>query len=123
MKELVSKSAVFVRIEFWAFSTLFVFLLFGYLTNGLDGSSAMNQTPYKLYFDRAHVPFYFYYHYFIPQLIRNILLFGSFLYLNFTLIPKLLIRQSFSRNMLLLIGIFLFAGLVFGITDTYLKAY
>jgi len=123
MKEIINKSSGFNRIEFWAVSTLFVFVLFIYITDGLDGSSALNSTPYKTYFDRASVPFYFYYNYFIPQLVRHIFLFAAFLYLNFIVVPKLLLKKALAKNVFLVITIFLIAGLVFGITDTYIKGY
>jgi two-component system, LytTR family, sensor kinase len=123
MKELVSKSSGFTRIEFWALSTICVFVLFIFITDGLDGSSALNNNPYKGQFERANVPFYFYYNYFIPQLIRHLFQFSAFLYLNFIVIPKLLVREALLKNVLLAVAIFLLAGVVFGVTDTYFKGY
>jgi hypothetical protein len=123
MKDLLKKPTSFTRIEFWAATTLFAFIIFFFITDGVDGNSAFANTPYKCYFEEAKVPFRFYTDYFIPQIIRYIFLYLSFSYLTFLVVPKLLKKKAVTQNIFLVIIVFLVAGVVFGITDTYLKSY
>jgi hypothetical protein len=123
MTELFKKPTTFTRIEFWAITTIFVFVVFFFITDGLDGRSALVDNPYKLRFDAAKVPFYFYENYFIPQLIRNIALYFALLILNFIIIPKLISKESLLRNLLKLVLVFAGLVVIFGITGTYLKGY
>jgi len=119
MKNAFKINSTFTRIEFWAATTLFAFVMFFFLTDGLDVSNP----PFKFRFEQAGVPFYFYKNYFIPQLVRNISLFLAFMYLNFIVVPKLVAKHRMLLHLSLLILVFVVLGVVFGITDTYLRAY
>ncbi|WP_224996160.1 sensor histidine kinase [Cesiribacter sp. SM1] len=122
MKDLINKSAGFNRIEFWAATTIFVFIVFFFITEGIDDVSNI-RTPNRWYFEQARIPFYYYQHYFFPQLIRYTFLFLAFLLLNFMVVPQLLKGQSLARNIFLIIATLVAGGFVFGVTDTYLKNY
>jgi two-component system LytT family sensor kinase len=123
MEDPVNKTNGFARIEFWAITSIFAFILFFFITDGIDGTSAFESSPYKRYFDETNVPFSFYRHYFIPQLIRYISLFLAFLYLNFIVIPKLLNKEHLLRNIAAVVLVVTVTGVIFGITDTYLRGY
>ncbi|HEX8334977.1 MAG TPA: hypothetical protein VF622_20295, partial [Segetibacter sp.] len=123
MRELLKKPSTFTRIEFWAITTIFVFVVFFFITDGLDGRSALVDNPYKPHFEAARVPSYFYENYFIPQLIRHITLYVALLILNFIIIPKLISKESLLRNFLKLVLVFAGLIVIFGITGTYLKGY
>jgi two-component system LytT family sensor kinase len=122
MKDLINKSVSFNKIEFWAAITIFVFIVFFFITEGVDNVSNI-RTPYRRYFEQAMIPFHYYQHYFFPQLIRYTFLFLAFLLLNFVVVPQLLKNQSLTRNILLIVITLLAGGFVFGVTDTYLKNY
>ena len=123
MTEVFKKPTTFTRIEFWAITTIFAFVIFFFTVDGLDGSSAFENTPYKHHFEAAKVPFNFYDNYFIPQLLKHVVEFLFVLCLNFILIPRLFKREILVRNIFFVMLVFSFAGLVFGIIDTYLKGY
>lgn len=123
MLDFLKKQSTFTKIEFWASTTLFVFIMFFFVTDSLDGPSAMDSAPYKSYFEKANVTYSYYTNYFIPQFIHNIFLFLAFLCLNFLIIPKIVKREALLRNIIFLVLIFLAGGVLFGVTDTYLKGY
>ncbi|MBW3546337.1 MAG: histidine kinase [Bacteroidetes bacterium] len=122
MKAFISKSENFNRIEFWAATTLFVFVVFFFITEGVQDSATIH-TPNKRYFEEANTPFNYYQNYFVPQLIRYTFLFLAFLLLNFFVVPRLVRKQAITLNILLLLITFVAGGLVIGTTDTYLKNY
>jgi hypothetical protein len=117
MKELFKKPTVFTRIEFWAITTIFAFVIF-FITD-----SDYESFPYKRYFEEVNVPFRFYENYFIPQLIRHLALYFALVILNFIIIPKLLKKQALLRNVGLFVLVFIALVLMFGITGTYLRGY
>jgi len=123
MRELISKSTIFVKVEFWAFSTFCVFILFSFLTGGLEDPSLQDPATFRLNFKHAGIPFDFDYNYFIPQLIRNLCLFASFFYLNFRIIPRILVNEERRKNVMILGVVFIMMGVVFSITDTYIRGF
>ncbi|MGB8191414.1 MAG: histidine kinase [Chitinophagaceae bacterium] len=123
MIDFLKKQSTFTKIEFWAFTTLVVFVMFFFITDGLDGPSAMADAPNKPYFEKANIPYSYYTHFFIPQLIHNIVLFIAFFSMNFLIIPKLVKREAVLKNIVLIVLIFVACGVISGIVNTYLKAY
>ena len=115
MKDYIYNPDNFKKIEFWAATTIFVFAVF-FLTSGATDSN-------KHLFDNANITFYYYQNFFLPQLIQIVLLYGAFWVLNFKIIPNLLTKKALFRDITFVILIFIAIGLVFGITDTYLKNY
>lgn len=122
MFEFLKKQGNFSKIEFWAFTTLFAFTMFFFINDGASGESA-SAAHAKTRFDEAGVPFFFYKHYFIPMLIHHMVLFIGFLALNFIVIPGLVKRHSFLKNLLLALGIYVVASLIFTGLNTQLMAY
>jgi two-component system, LytTR family, sensor kinase len=123
MKDLVIKPESLPKPEFWAATTIFVFSVFFLITPALDNDFAEIRTSNSWYFNEAHVPFNYYRNYFIPQLVKYITLYLSFLVLNFAVLPKLLRKEALVQNILFILLTFLAIGLVLGTTDTYLKSY
>ncbi|HUS03356.1 MAG TPA: histidine kinase [Chitinophagaceae bacterium] len=124
MRELLKKQSTLTKIEFWVITTIFVFVIFFFIINGLDGDTEpFEAAPYKPFFDEVNMPFTFYRNYFFPQLINHVAQFIFVLLMNFVLIPKLLSRKDLLRNIFFTLILFAIAGIIFGITGTYLKAY
>ena len=122
MKDLNKKPENYARFEFWAVTTIFVFAVFFFITEALNNTSN-SHVPNKVFFDKALVPFGFFGNYFIPMLIRFVLLYTAFLFLNFSLAPKLIRKDALTWNILLVILTWLVAGLVLGLTEAALKSY
>ncbi len=122
MKELVDKSEGFARVEFWASITLFVFVVFFFIAEGIDPAPHV-ESPNQSFFEEAGLAFQYYRHYFFPQLLRHLILFLAYLVLNFTVVPSLLRGEALVRNVLVIVITFLAGGVLLGITDTHLKNY
>jgi two-component system LytT family sensor kinase len=122
MKEVMKETVSFTRIEFWAATTLFVFAVFFFITDGRE--DIINVIPpNKALFDQAGFPFSFYRNYFVPQLVRNSFLFSAFLLLNFVVVPQLIKKEALFKNTSIVLLLFLLSGVILGTTDTYLKSY
>jgi two-component system, LytTR family, sensor kinase len=123
MRNLITKAENFKRIEFWAATALFVFVVFFFITDGIDAEFHRFDAPNRYLFDEANVNFHYYSNYFIPKLIRYFIIFPAFLYANFVLVPGLLQKRDVGINVFMLVILFIVLGSVFGTTDTYIKAY
>ncbi|MDB5196527.1 MAG: histidine kinase internal subunit [Flaviaesturariibacter sp.] len=123
MTELFQKPSNATKTEFWAVTTLFVFFIFFYITDGLNGESALRSAHNLPFFEDAGLKFRFYKHYFIPQLIQHVFVFLAFLYLNLWVIPQLIKKQGIAKNIFIIILVYVAGGILFGITNTYLKGY
>lgn len=121
MKDIINKEENIRRIEFWAATAIFVFAIFFLITNPVQ--SNYNWTPNKVHFDKVNINYSYFENYFIPKFVNYCVIYLSFLLLNFYAIPKLIKKEALVRNILLVIGIIIFLGIVFGTTDTYLKTY
>jgi hypothetical protein len=115
--------ASLLRIEFWGVTTLFVFVLFFFVTSSLDGNSALINAPYSSRFTEAHMPFYYYKNYFVPVLSELVLGFLVFWTLNFYIVPRLIRKEALVKNTCLLLLAFIVLAIVDGVTDTYIHAY
>jgi sensor histidine kinase YesM len=120
MTDLTDKPANINRIEFWAATTLFVFMLFFFFTTAQDGDFLRVR---RGFFERANVPFNYYANYFFPQLVRYVVLFPAFLLSNFIIVPQLIKKQRLYLNIFLIISLVALIGLVLSVTDTYLKGH
>ena len=95
MIKLFKNSSTFTKIEFWAITTVFVFVLFFFITDIFEWDDrAFADAPYKSSYDAVNMPFHFYRNYFFPQLARYIGLYLALLALNFIIIPGLLKKES-----------------------------
>jgi hypothetical protein len=123
MKELFKKMSGFVKIEFWAFTTIFAFFILAFIMEGFESDQLPHRGTYYPYFKEAGVPFNFYQHYFRPQLTRNLAFYVALISLNFIFVPGLLKRATRLRNLIGLI--FVLAALLglFFVTGTWLSAY
>jgi len=115
MKEFIIKPAVLTRIELWAASTIFVFAVFFLITS-------MTGTNIEL-FSRAGIAYDHYENFFFPTLVRYIVLFLTFLLLSFRVVPAIVDRRNLTLNIGVIVVVLLAVWMVFGIADTYLKAY
>lgn len=114
MKDFINKPANFNRIEFWAATTLFVFLVFFHISDAVHNGETRAQVSSA----EANVPFSYY---FVAKLIQYAVLYLAFLFLNFIVVPKLIRKEGLFQNILSVILTLLAAGTVFGVKDTYLK--
>ncbi|QHT68553.1 sensor histidine kinase [Rhodocytophaga rosea] len=123
MKDLVIKPESLPKPEFWAATTIYVFSVFFLITPALENEFATIRTWNSYFFEEQNLAFNYYQHYFVPQLIRNTVLYLAFLVLNFTVLPKLTRKEALVQNILFILLTFVVIGVVLGITDTYLKNY
>lgn len=114
MKNFINKYSNFNRIEFWAVTTLFVFVVFFHISDALNITSNANKNGVET----VQNPFDYY---FVSNLIRYIALYLGFLFLNFMVVPKLVRKENVFTNILFIILVFLVTGITFGIVNTYLK--
>lgn len=115
MKDFIIKPEHLNRIELWAATAIYVFVVFFLVT--------ASSSPIQHAFTESNTPFNYYDNYFFPQLIRYSVLYGSFLLLNFRVVPRLLAKTSVKSSVLMIILTFITLGFVFGTTDTYLRNY
>ncbi len=116
MKEFFKKTENFTKIEFWAATAIFVFLVFFHIRYALSNEwIQLNNTS-----DTARTSFNYF---FISRLVWYTVLYGSFLLLNFLVVPKLLRKEALLLNIVFIVAIYVLVSTVFGATDTYLKMY
>lgn len=113
MKTFINKPENFSRIEFWAATTIFIFLIFFHITHALN----LNLPPDNS-IETANPLFNFF---FVSRLIKYTVFYGAFLLLNFVLVPKLVQRESVFLTIVSIILVFAIIGTVFGFTNTYLQ--
>jgi two-component system LytT family sensor kinase len=109
-------------MEFWLVTALFACSLFVLLSPDLDTDMAGISATKSLY-TQASVPFQYYLHYLIPTIIRVVSLFVAFLFLNFRLVPKMLVGSLEKTRILKLIGIVISVLIMYLLTDILLKQY
>jgi len=113
MTDTINKQANFNRVEFWAATTIFVFLVFFHITNALSND-------WTKYYIHGQVPFAYH---FICVLIRYTSLYLAFLVLNFSIVPRLIKGEEVVKNIILVFCVYTAIALMFGITNTYLQNY
>lgn len=111
MKDFISKPANFVRVEFWAVTTIFVFMVFFHITDAVTGEARQRLQGGSVTFD----------YFFLARLIHYSVLYGAFLLLNFVVVPRLLKKENLVWHVLLVIMIYLAVALIFGFRDSFLK--
>jgi hypothetical protein len=122
MKDLTKKDTNFTRIEFWAITTIFVFITFFFITEDA-GNTSNAHTPNRRLFEEAHMHFNYYTNYFVPLLIQYVTVYGAFLLLNFMVVPALMTRESVAKNVFLIFLAFIIIAVSFSITNTYYKGH
>lgn len=106
------------KIEFWAVSFIYGFGILLLISNG---SNYAEYTPYQ--FKEAHITYNYLPNYFLPELFRYSMIYFSFLLLNFCALPPLYKRKNVGLNLIIIVAVYLFSGLVMSIAQTYSKAY
>ena len=110
MKDFISKPANFVRVEFWAATTIFVFMVFFHITDAVSGD-ARHRLPDDTTFN----------YFFLSRLIRYVVLYLSFLALNFYIVPKGIKKEGLMLQVVLTTLLYAAVALIFGARDSYLK--
>lgn len=123
MKEFINKPGNLNRIEFWAATTIFVFVVFSLITTAVSNEETNIWTSNRYLIEQARLNFNYYEQYFFPQLIRYTVFYTVFLLLNFRIVPAMIRKQSLLKNITLIVAIYFVLALVTGITDTWLKSY
>jgi two-component sensor histidine kinase len=114
MRKFIDKHINFHRIEFWAVTTLFVFVIFFHISDALQTSRTYQPDDPSI----VRTPFDYF---FVSNLIRYIILYVGFLFLSFIVVPKLFKRDNVLLNILFIVLALLVISIVFGVTNTYLK--
>jgi two-component system, LytTR family, sensor kinase len=124
MREILKKATTFTRIEFWVLTTIFAFVIFFFISNGLNHDQPpYEDADYYANFKESHTYFNFYRNYFFPQLIRHLGLYAALIVLNFIIIPGLIKRQSVLKNVILFLLVFGLLVCIYSITATWLFSY
>lgn len=123
MNTFLNKSEKFQKVEFWAATSIFVFAIFFLINPAFGREVSQIYTPNKSFFDQANIEFSFYQHHFFPQLIKYILMYLSFLLLNFRIVPALMRKESTALNVGIVILVFAVLGAVLGVADTHARNY
>ena len=107
MKDLIFKPSNINKIEFWAATTIFVLLVFSHISQSLN----IDWPPSRVQSTGAATPFNYQ---FISELIRYVTIYGSFLLLNFKVVPRLIKKEALVLHIFLVIIVFLLVGVIFG---------
>lgn len=111
------------KIEFWIATILFISGVFYLIANAVesDGTALLNYDPNKI--GQTTVQLNYNQYYFIPKIIRYIVLYLAFLILNFKLVPRLQKRENLLKEGLHIALVLIVVWMIIGIVDTYLKNY
>ena len=123
MKEFISKPTNFNRVEFWGITTLFVIILFSFITQTVQRDVADLHPFNRHHFEDAGIHFNYYRNYFVPALLRFTFLFLSFLLLNFYIVPRLVRKEAVVQMIVFILLLLILGGAVLGTIDTYMKNY
>lgn len=107
----------FQKLEFKIASGLYAFAILTLIS--VKGNEY--QVPHE--FSDAALNFHYFSSYFIPGLFKYSFLYFSFLLLNFCCFPALYRKKNPMINILLIIIVFVFGGMIISITRTYSQAY
>ncbi len=120
----------FKKIEFGIVTAIFVLLMFSTLYPSIIYNVFELQRIYGDKFARYHQVFDYYIHFLLPSMGRIMLVYVTFLLVNFVIVPELLEKGKWVGGVLLLlpVGLFYFAmmmvanswynGYLFGVYDT-----
>jgi two-component system, LytTR family, sensor kinase len=123
MKDFINKPGNLGRIEFWAATTIFVFLVFSLITTAVSNEGTNIWTTNRYLIEEARLKFNYYQQYFFPQLIRYTVFYLVFLLLNFRIAPALIRGTAHIKDISLVIAIYFVLALATGTTDTWLKSH
>lgn len=92
MKEIRLNKINLTALELWLATALFIIVVLQFLGPPLEHGDGNWYAPNRQNFEVNGVPFNYYQHYIIPQLVRFCSFFGAFAWLNFSVVP------AFIRN-------------------------
>ncbi len=102
-------------------ATFFVILVFAMITQTVQRDVSELYPFNRRAFEDAGIPFNYYRNYFVPQLLRYLFLFSSFLVLSLYVVPRLVRKESVFQMVVFIILLYAAAGGVLGTIDTYLR--
>ena len=112
MMDNSSKPQSFVKIEWWVLTSIFVLVVLFHFTDAME-SNWRNQGSEMIPFDYS----------FFARLARYVLLYVTFIFLNFRLVPKLINREHYFRNIFLIAMIFFVSAIIWGFTDVHVNEF
>ncbi|HMJ68599.1 MAG TPA: histidine kinase [Cyclobacteriaceae bacterium] len=107
-------SSTFEKLEFWALTAVFIFTLPVQLDPEASNDFRTGNFPWQ----DASVDYYA--NYLVPIVARYVVIFLTFLYLNFKLFPALLRKEFTTRNLVMSAGIVVLLIVLFFITGIFL---
>lgn len=113
------KATTFRKIEFWAATLIFVILAFQLVS---DTSRRSDGGIFVLFLENK-ISYSYFYNFFLPRLSDMLIIYFSFLALNFILIPSLINREREWLNYSLVILLTVLMGIVFGVSKTHSHTY
>ncbi|WP_245957380.1 sensor histidine kinase [Chitinophaga flava] len=113
----------FRKMEFGIVSGIFLLLMFSLLYPSVIYNVFELQSIYGHKFNQYHQVFDYYIHYLLPALARIILVYVSFLLVNFVIVPRFLERKKWWPGILLLLATALVFFLGMMIANSYYNGY
>ena len=113
----------FSQVEFWALTSIFSVGLLLFTWQALGSSDPGPGQEMKMAFEEHNLQFGYYKHYFIPKVLRFITYFACFMFLNFRLLPAIILEGARWVSMVKIIaGLLIMLGVNVA-SDYYLHAY
>ena len=119
----IRKTVDLKKIEIYAATGIYGFILLLLLARVADSNVNPVWTPYRYMFNEYGLHYSYSKYYFFPMVARYTLYFFSFLLWNFLIIPSLIEKRKTTLMILLAVILFGAIWLFCGITDTWLKGY
>lgn len=111
MKDFIKNRPNFERVEFWAATTIFVFLVFFHISDTMNGEWARD---YRVRTGRLN--------YFVFNLAKYVALYVAFIVMSFRVVPQLVEKKQVLANILLAILVIAMVATVFGVSRRFLHA-
>lgn len=107
----------FRKLEFWWFTAIFLLLFFSLVDKSIEDQAAF----FEDHSNGRGGTFTFYENYFFPQLFRYLGVYLFFFVMNFSLIPRLLKKKDFMRNVILAVLVSFLLFLIILVTEVFLS--
>lgn len=113
----------FRKMEFGVVTGIFLLLMFSLLYPSVVYNVFELQSIYGHKFDQYHQVFDYYIHYLLPAITRIALVYGTFLLVNFVIVPKFLEQKRWWPGMMLLVAtaLLFFVGIM--VANSYYNGY
>ncbi|TWF38940.1 histidine kinase [Chitinophaga polysaccharea] len=113
----------FKKFEFGFVTAVFLLLLFSLLYPSIIYNVFELQSIYGHKFAQYHQVFDYYLHYLLPTMGRVVLIYASFLLVNFIIVPEFFEREKWVKGMLMLLPLGVFYFLMMMVADSYYRGY